>query len=111
MWTGEDHPAKDSYAVEWSSGWLATAIRPTWRLTVEFEEEGIKFARTTIDCIPNDALLDRMERRAAEGFPLVGQGLIWESVRGAANAIRYQFLDETGVAENRISLRSKKEEV
>lgn len=109
MWTGED-PGKDRYAVEWSSGWLATAIRPTWRLTVEFEEEGIKFARTTIDCIPNDALLARMERRAAEGFPLVAQGLIWESARGAANAIRYQFLGETGVAENKISLRSPKNE-
>lgn len=107
---GEMSEAKEGpserYAMEWSAGWLQAAISPTWRIIMDFEEEGVKVARTTVDCIPNDALLVRMQRRIAQGLPSVAQGLIWEAAREAADAIRFQVLNKTGRAENRMLLGS-----
>ncbi|MFQ5902989.1 MAG: hypothetical protein ACE5JO_04800, partial [Candidatus Binatia bacterium] len=96
----------DKYAMEWSAGWLQTAIRPTWRITMDFEEEGVIVARTTVDCVPNDDMLARMYRRIAQGLPSVAEGLIREAARGAADAIRFQVLDKAGKAENRVVLGS-----
>ena len=92
------------WALSFSAGQLRTTITPTWRLTIEYEENGAKRARITVDCAPNDALRARMARRIDEGMPTVAEGLMWETMRAAANQILFQVLGESGSAEDHLML-------
>ena len=90
--------------VEWSVAWLIEDEALTCRLIIDFEEDGLKVARTQIDCRPNPRLVAHWFRRAEQGLAFVGEALIRECVRGAADAVQHQPLTGDLAAENHVTI-------
>lgn len=90
--------------MDWSAGWVIEDGVLIWRLTLEFEEDGVKLAKTQIDCVPNPKLIAKLNRRANQGLAFLTEGVIRECVRGAVDGIQHQLLTEDGTAENRLAI-------
>jgi hypothetical protein len=94
-----------SHFVDWSAGWVSGEEIPVWRIIIEFEESGVKMAKTQIDCIPNAHLIGHLVRRAEQGLSSVGEGLVRECVREAIDRIQHQALIGTAEAESVVVVR------
>ncbi len=91
--------------------WLTTVIEPTWRLTLEFEENGEPFARSYIDCVPDEGMVAHFDLRAREGRPWLRNGLVMDAARSAACRLQHQLLAESGVAQDTLTLGDREKTI
>lgn len=90
--------------LDWKAGWVIEDDVLLWRLTMEFEEDGVKVAKTQIDCIPNNYVIAKLNRRAEQGLAVLGEGVIRECVRGAADQLKHQILKGNAMAQNGMTI-------
>lgn len=94
--------AAEKWVVDWSVGWVVEADVPIWRMSLQFQEDGLQVARTQIDCTPNPQFMAQLTRRAEQGLAVIGEGVVRECVREATNGLQRQLLGPDGMAEDSV---------
>jgi len=86
--------------VDWSSEWRNEGR--VWVLNLVFEEDGTKFAQTTIECKPDDTVLRYIKQRSEEALGSVAPDILLVLVSDVINSwARFQLLEGTKPTENK----------